>query len=136
MKIEFDHLMFVEMQVGGPKRRWSCMTVAHRERLGAVAWYPLWNQYCYIPSGAAAYSATSLREIVEFMDQLKEKKHDRKDNTGSESESEKDPNPPLGDGESTPASAAEQPAVKQFPKPGAGKPAANRTAKGSKSSKR
>jgi len=70
MQYEFDFLIFVAVQVTGPKRRFACKNKAHGEILGFVGFYAPWHHYCYFPSGPAVYSDGCLMDIASFIQGL------------------------------------------------------------------
>jgi hypothetical protein len=61
------------LQIGQTEKTsiWSCRNSSHGEELGQVKWNGGWMQYIYAPSGPAIYSAGCLRDIAEFLTNMR-----------------------------------------------------------------
>lgn len=71
MKTEYQYIKFVEMIATGKTRRFTCHNIHENGSLGEVKWYGAWRQYCYFPTAQAVYSEGCLKDIADFMAQLK-----------------------------------------------------------------
>jgi hypothetical protein len=74
MKTEYQYLVFKEMEAfhkTHETRMWLCNNKKHNLPLGEVKWYAPWRQYCYFPISQAVYSDGCLKDIVDFIEQLK-----------------------------------------------------------------
>ena len=71
MKTEYTHICFEIIERKPKTNVWVCLNKKSRQELGRIKWYGPWRQYCYHPSFQAVYSASCLRDIVDFIDQLK-----------------------------------------------------------------
>ena len=71
MKTEYKYFEFIH---DTDTNSWICKTnkkVGATFTLGTVEYYPPWKQYCYFPSGDTVYSDTCLKDIADFLQQLK-----------------------------------------------------------------
>jgi hypothetical protein len=72
MKTRYEYLVFEKAAQQPPKTSaWECKNIHSGTVLGEVKWYSGWRQYCYFPIIQAIYSAGCLRDIDNFMGQLK-----------------------------------------------------------------
>ncbi len=68
MKTKFKYIHFKH----DPKdNTWECLNTKHRQVLGGVWYYNLWKKWVFVSEPAAVFSADCLRDIAEFMEQLK-----------------------------------------------------------------
>ena len=70
MRTKFKYIHFVE-QPDEPNI-WDCRNTKHGDDLGVVFYYHPWKIFGFIPEGRPVFSADCLRDIAEFMEQLKE----------------------------------------------------------------
>lgn len=71
MKLEYQYLLFVEVERKAKTSVWSCRNKKSGAELGRVAWHGPWRQYCYFPTVQAVYSAGCLDDIADFIEQVK-----------------------------------------------------------------
>jgi hypothetical protein len=73
MKTQYEYLVFVNVPDSIMKTSvWNCNNRKSGETLGVVKWYSGWRQYCYFPCVQAIYSEGCLKDIIDFINQLKE----------------------------------------------------------------
>jgi hypothetical protein len=72
MKTRFQFIRFEEISRDAGRSHWLCINNRDGTRLGTVAWYPAWRQYCYSPGCPADYSAGCLADIQEFIKSISE----------------------------------------------------------------
>lgn len=71
MKTEYQYIKFAKIADKPKTSVFGCYNTHHGEQLGVVKWYPSWRQYCYFPIVQAVYSAGCLKDIQDFISQLK-----------------------------------------------------------------
>lgn len=71
MKTQYDYIHFEQVPAPGKTTRWECRNLRSGGVLGMVKWYGAWRQYCYFPSECAVYSAGCLRDVANFIVELK-----------------------------------------------------------------
>jgi len=72
MKTEYQYLIFTEVKkTTGKTRIFECRNKKSKIVLGIVKWHGAWRQYCYFPTIQAVYSAGCLKDIADFISQLK-----------------------------------------------------------------
>jgi hypothetical protein len=72
MKTEYQFLHFVKVEQKPKTMVWSCQAHHGNDELGIIKWFASWRQYCYFPSVQSVYSTGCLKDIADFIDQLKE----------------------------------------------------------------
>ena len=70
LKTSYQYLSFIKMKDNPKTSVWSCQTRGGDE-LGQVKWYGPWRSYCYFPTQQAVYSDGCLKDIADFIKQLK-----------------------------------------------------------------
>lgn len=71
MKTEYQYLFFINLPSTGKTLHFSCRNKNSGIELGEVKWYGAWRQYCYFPATSAVYSEGCLKDIADFITQLK-----------------------------------------------------------------
>ena len=71
MKMTYKHIYFVHLGTSPKRNAYSCYSNKGDYDLGTVSWYPEWQQFCLEPVDATVFSAGCLRDIADFIDQLK-----------------------------------------------------------------
>lgn len=71
MKTDYEYIRFERRPQTGKTSRFACLNRHHGGELGIVKWYGAWRQYCYFPTSQAVYSAGCLRDIANFIVELK-----------------------------------------------------------------
>ena len=75
MQTRYEFINFVEVFEKAFTTKWICRNNETRIELGAVEWYSYWSQYCFTPASTrSVFSAGCLRDIADFIEQLKNKK--------------------------------------------------------------
>ena len=73
MLTKYEYLTFEKTAQQPPKTSaWECKNAKSGTVLGIVKWYGPWRQYCYFPTVQAFYSAGCLKDVAQFIGQLKE----------------------------------------------------------------
>jgi len=75
MQTKYEYLLF-EKAAQQPLKTsvWECKNAYSGTVLGIVKWYSGWRQYCYCPTVHTVYGPGYLKDITDFMGQLKEEK--------------------------------------------------------------
>lgn len=71
MKTDYEFIHFVQVAQKPKTAVFDCLNNRSSDKLGEVKWYPAWRQYCYFPAVQAVYSAGCLRDIQEFLNNLR-----------------------------------------------------------------
>jgi hypothetical protein len=71
MNTRYTYIHFVKKEDKPKTSVWSCCNNKSNVELGEVRWMPQWRQYCFFPTVQAVYSADCLKDIDDFIDQLK-----------------------------------------------------------------
>jgi len=71
MKTHYQFIHFEQKAETKTTYCWSCKNNKNGAQLGEVRWYPQWRQWCYFPTIEAVYSADCLKDIQDFIGQLK-----------------------------------------------------------------
>jgi len=73
MQTKYEYLVFEKAGQQPPKTSvWECKNTKSGTVLGIVKWHSAWRQYCYFPTVQTVYSARCLKDITDFIGQLKE----------------------------------------------------------------
>lgn len=73
MKTEYQYLTFDKTEKQPVKTsKWNCRNRKSQTILGEIKWHSAWRQYCYFPTVQAVYSDDCLKDISDFIKQLKE----------------------------------------------------------------
>ncbi len=67
MKTIYKHIEF-----GKEDGQWEIINKRHGEYLGSIIWYDDWDQWC-LNSFESIYSVSCLKDVIHFINQLKEK---------------------------------------------------------------
>lgn len=51
--------------------KWICLNNKSMVPLGIVKWLPAWRQYCFFPEADLVFSVGCLKDICEFIGELK-----------------------------------------------------------------
>jgi hypothetical protein len=71
MKTKYKYIHFKKI-VDKPKTSiWSCLNNKSGAELGRIKWYAPWRKYCYFPTVQAVYDTGCLKDIIDFISQLK-----------------------------------------------------------------
>ena len=75
-KTQYKYLTFIKEAQPGKTSVWQCCNTKSGTSLGIVKWFGDWRQYCYFPTVQAVYSAGCLRDIADFMEQLRRERNE------------------------------------------------------------
>lgn len=76
----------IKKTVKNKKRKTDIFTVHNKKSnfiIGIIKWYPSWRQYCFFPSEMTVYSYECLRDISNFITNLKKISYSGKKGTES-----------------------------------------------------
>jgi len=75
MKTEYKYIHFIEDAVSERREKktkvFYCMNNSGNYALGSVRWYAPWRQYCFFPVASLVFSGGCLKDINDFLEQLK-----------------------------------------------------------------
>jgi hypothetical protein len=74
LKTEYQYIRFVlELPISDKRKTssWSIQNIRHQAHLGGVRWDGAWRQYTFYPFGLTVFSAGCLRDIAEFLTNLR-----------------------------------------------------------------
>jgi hypothetical protein len=71
VKQKYQYIHFVIIANKPRTQVYSCRNNRSMDELGQIKWYGPWRQYCYFPTVQAVYSAGCLKDIQDFMEELK-----------------------------------------------------------------
>lgn len=75
LKTIYEFIQFFEVESKPKTKVYSCVNKKSGEELGRVQWFGSWRQYVYFPTVRAVYSKGCLKDICDFIEQLKEVAH-------------------------------------------------------------
>ena len=73
VKTKYDYINFEKSNesIESPREKcWVCKNTKSGDELGEVKYYKKWKQWCYFPIVQAVYSASCLKDIADFIEQL------------------------------------------------------------------
>lgn len=73
-------MVFVKNSPSGKTMIFYVMNKLYNENLGEIKWNPGYRKYAFYPSKKTFYEEDCLRDIAEFLEQLKVRKDDIKTN--------------------------------------------------------
>ncbi len=72
LKTEYKYIKFVEIEKKPKTKVYSCRKNSDTEiELGIVKWFGPWRQYCFYPSDDTIFNAGCLKDIQDFIEQLR-----------------------------------------------------------------
>lgn len=71
MKTQYDFINFVKIEDKPKTSVWSCRNNHGGYELGQVKWYPAWRQYCFMFHDNTVFNIGCLKDIIDFIGQLK-----------------------------------------------------------------
>jgi hypothetical protein len=72
IKTEYEYIAFVEVPCDNRKTKiFNCVAKNGMIPLGKVSWYAGWRNYCFFPEAKTVYSAGCMKDIIDFIGQLK-----------------------------------------------------------------
>lgn len=79
MKTTYKYIEFVEVAQKPKTKAWTCHNRRSGVALGYIEWYASWRQYVYTDygPGLAVYSASCLRDIADFLEQVNKEHKER-----------------------------------------------------------
>ena len=78
LKTKYEFITFQKVADKPKTTVWVCINNKSKDRLGMVGYFPGWHQYCYSPFFDTSYSAGCLRDIAEFMENLRKSEQEKK----------------------------------------------------------
>ena len=64
----YKYIVFRLIREGKKTNVWACENKKTGFRLGVVAWYKNWRQYCFGSTETAVFSAGCLADLKDFID--------------------------------------------------------------------
>ena len=71
MRTTYQYIHFVEVEKKAKTSVWSCRNNRTGGELGRVEWYGPWRQYCFFPEPTTVFNVTCLKDIIDFLRQLR-----------------------------------------------------------------
>ena len=75
MKTEFQYINMVKIAEKPKTTVWEVQNKKGDYSLGIIKWNPGWRQYCYFPDDKLVFSAGCLKDICEFIIELRSKQN-------------------------------------------------------------
>ena len=70
MKTRYNHIHFIESS-GQKEKYWLCCNNKTNAGLGIVEYYSRWRRWVFTGYESAIFDSSCLRDIADFLDQLK-----------------------------------------------------------------
>lgn len=71
IKVKYEFIHFVQIGQTPKTSIWDCCNTRSDRTLGQIRWYPQWRQYTFMVEQDSVYSVGCLRDVIEFIEQLK-----------------------------------------------------------------
>lgn len=74
-EVRTKYMTFVRQDLIKRKtQRWVIKSNSTGYRLGTIEWFSRWRQYCFYPSYKTAFNHECLKDIINFIEKLREER--------------------------------------------------------------